>query len=289
MDLRELRYFIAVYELGSISAAARRCYVAQPSISAAIQHLEAHLDTMLFSRHSKGVYPSDSAQRLYPLAKKLTSEAQAISQLFRNKPQPMPFSLGLMRSLGAERMSFLLKELIQSVESLELSLVNPEEPCDARIITPAYLRDDEHFQPIWLDRYLLALPAGHSLSLQEQVTLEELDNLPFIHRSPCDALESLQQELRHRKISFLTRANIRTIEYALGLVSAGVGAALAPDWPETRERKDIVLRPLVDVNLELEIGLAYPKKRAMEGPLACLQGLCLRRWEETGAQERTGG
>ncbi len=282
MDLRELRYFIAVYELGSISAAARRCYVAQPSISAAIQQLESHLDASLFARHSKGVYPSEAAQRLYPLAKKLTSEAQAITHLFRSKPRPVSFTLGLMRSLGTDRMSQLLKELIQSVESLELTLVNPEEPCDACIITPAHVRDGDLFQPIWLDRYLLALPAGHPLCLKEEVFLEDLDNLPFIHRSPCDALQRLQHELRTRQIEFHVRANIRTIEYALGLVSAGVGVALVPDWPTTCERKDIVLRPLSGIDLKLEIGLTYPKIQDSDKPLESLLELCKRRWERGG-------
>ncbi len=279
MDLRELRYFIAVYELGSISAAARRCYVAQPSISAAIQQLENHLDATLFTRHSKGVYPSDAAQRLYPLAKKLTGEAQAITHLFRSKPKPVSFSLALMRSLGTDRMSQLLKELIQSVESLELTLVNPEERCDACIITSAHVREGDLFQPIWLDRYLLALPSGHPLCLEEEVALEALDNLPFIHRSPCDGLQRLQNELRTRQIEFHTRANIRTIEYALGLVSAGVGAALVPDWPTTRERKDVVLRPLAGIDLALEIGLAYPKHQETDKVLAILLALCKRRWE----------
>ncbi len=66
MDIRSLRYFIAAYEGGSISAAARRCHVAQPSISTALAQLEEHLGTPLFERHRRGITPTEEGHRLYP-------------------------------------------------------------------------------------------------------------------------------------------------------------------------------------------------------------------------------
>ena len=58
MDIRELRYFAAVYRERKLTAAARACFVSQPSISTAITHLEAELGTTLFIRHKKGVAPT---------------------------------------------------------------------------------------------------------------------------------------------------------------------------------------------------------------------------------------
>ena len=63
MDLRELRYFESTYELESISAAAKHCFVSQPSISSAIQSLEQYLEEDLFLRHARGVTPTDAAHR----------------------------------------------------------------------------------------------------------------------------------------------------------------------------------------------------------------------------------
>ena len=54
MEIRELRYFAAVYSERNLTAAARRCFISQPSISAAIANLEAELGTTLFIRHKKG-------------------------------------------------------------------------------------------------------------------------------------------------------------------------------------------------------------------------------------------
>lgn len=82
MELRTLRYFIAVYEELSFTGAARRCFVAQPSISAAIQQLESELDHPLFIRHPKGVTPTRAGTNLYPYAHKMLADVQTIKGLF---------------------------------------------------------------------------------------------------------------------------------------------------------------------------------------------------------------
>ncbi|MDE1465188.1 LysR family transcriptional regulator [Spartinivicinus poritis] len=274
MDLRSLNYFIAVYELRCISAAARACFVAQPSISAAIHQLEGSLNTQLFHRHPKGVEPTEEGHRLYPMAKRLTNDAKTIQHTFASEPSPIPFRLGLMRSLGADRMSTLLKELTSAVDALELTLVNPEEPCDARIIDSTLISQDECAQPIWQDRYMIALPINHPLSNQTAIHFTDLAGLPFINRHPCDALTKLKQALAQQNIYLNNRAHIRTIEYALALVSAGVGAAFVPDWENTPNRADIVLLPLAELSISHQIVLAYREHALLEGPLKVLVDNC---------------
>ncbi len=83
-----------------------------------------------------------------------------------------------------------------------------------------------------------------------------------------------------RQVSFVVRANIRTLEYALGLVSAGVGAAVVPDWESTQARQDMVLRPFSDVELEQKIGLAYPADAHIAPALMAAIKLCQQRRRE---------
>jgi DNA-binding transcriptional LysR family regulator len=260
MDLRILRYFLATYETGSVSAASRRCFVAQPSISAAVAQLEDELGAPLFERHSKGVRPTGAGQRLYPLAARLIADSEAIVSSFSHSGRPQPLRLGLMRSLGAERMSNWLKRLMERIDNLELTLVNPEEASDARIVTAGMRQPHETFEPIWNDRYRLALPSGHPLSLKERVVLSDLEGQPFILRAHCEASEALRQALIRQDVMIAPRAHLRTIEYSLALVAAGVGLALVPDWPDTRRRLDMVLRPLADFQSDIRIGVAYPKE-----------------------------
>ena len=64
MDIRALRYFVAVFEERNLTAAARRCFISQPSVSAAVQSLEQDLETKLFIRHKKGMSPTAAASSI---------------------------------------------------------------------------------------------------------------------------------------------------------------------------------------------------------------------------------
>ncbi|MDI5935962.1 LysR family transcriptional regulator [Halomonas kalidii] len=281
MDVRSLRYFIAAFEGGSISAAARRCHVAQPSISAALSQLEEQLGTPLFERHRRGITPTEEGQRLYPLAQKVSEDLQTITRLFRRPSPVMPVRLGLMRSLGANRMTTLLKEYIGQGDNLALTLVNPEEPCDARLIGEQELATQEAFQPIWHDSYRLALPGGPPLLLKGRITLDDLEGLPFIWRHPCAAMEQLADALNEAGVRCQVRARLRTIEYTLGLVAAGIGASLVPTWPEILARHDVQCRPLEGLDIHQTIGVAYPTRGATPA-LAPLLALGQQAWEASG-------
>lgn len=276
MNLRALSYFIAVVDKGSISGAAKHCYIAQPSISSAVAQLETELSTQLFHRHGKGVSPTDSGLRLYPLAKKLLNESEAISQMF-NQPVDRPaFKLGLIRSLGVQRMSQLLKDFTTACPNLELTLVEPNEEANARIITSTELTSQEAFHPIWHDKYQLAIPQSMPLSLKSAIHLADLDGQAFIYRTPCEAQQQLQQLMDLEGVQVQIRARIQTIEYALGLVSAGLGIALVPALPLLNKTEGITLRPLVDIELKRTVGLALPTLTETDPHQIALQKLCQR-------------
>lgn len=280
MDLKSLRYFVSVYESGSITAASKRCFIAQPSISSAISQLEDSLKSKLFIRIPKGVTATDAGKELYPLAKKLLSDAKAIGNLFQTQKKKIPFRLGLIRSLGAERVSALLKELVNTIAEIELTLVQPEETSDARIITTAYLQSNESFQPLWRDNYFLALPSGHPLSLKKEIRVSDLHELPFIYRTPCEAVSALELVMSRQGLQFQIRARIQTVEYALGLVGAGIGAALIPSIPQIITRKDITLKEISDIDLSRTIGLAYSDDKTINQPQQVIMDICRQRWSE---------
>lgn len=260
MDLRSLKYFIAVFEEQTFSAAAKRCFVAQPSISAAVAQLEQHLNVNLFTRHARGVTPTLDGKKLYPLAKKLHGQADAIQTVFKTNTTKPSFNLGVTRGLGVKRMSALLKDFTAVTPDMELTLVPPQDICDARIITKEELSGQENFLPLWQEDYLLAMPYNHILSLKETVKLSDFDNLPMIQRTPCSAWRSLEDTLALTGVSLESRAKIQTIDYALGLVSAGLGCALLPAYSEVLEHKDIVFRKVEEVQLRREIVLAYQQE-----------------------------
>jgi len=87
MDLRTLRYFIAVLEAGSLSRAAGSLYIAQPALTAQIKKLEAELGAQLFERSHAGVTPTPAGVQLYDDARRLLSDADAVRERIQRLPQ----------------------------------------------------------------------------------------------------------------------------------------------------------------------------------------------------------
>ncbi len=266
MLFRSLRYFVAVYEELSFSAASKRCFVAQPSISSAVQQLENDLDCQLFVRHAKGVTPTPAGEALYPKACNVLSDVSDIKGLFKQGMERVPLRLALSPFLGSERVSEIVKTLINTVSGLELTLVDIDEPCDARILSISQASNDEVFQRLWVDHYVLALPKEHPLTSLKTIPIEALNNVSFISRQPCDINDSWRFAVQEKGLELNIRATVKTEEYALDLVAAGLGVSVAP-YHSTQKRDDIVTRKVSDINLERVIGFAYPKKHALSADI----------------------
>jgi len=256
MDLRTLRYFTSVYEELSLSSAAKRCFVAQPSISAAIRHLEEELDRQLFVRHARGVSPTREAKELYPYAIKVLSDIQTLQTMFEEETPRIPLKIGLMPFLSGERIGEITKKLLEKIPGLDLTVVDWNEAADARIVSKTMVQPNESFYKLWTDEYVLAMPVGHPLALQKTVSLHQIDGLPFISRTFCDVIEAWNSAIQEQGLTINTKATFNTEEYALDLIAAGLGISLVPSH-STALRSDIVTRKVKDINLERIVGLAY--------------------------------
>ena len=257
MDLRALEYFVTIYESGSLSAASKNKFVAQPSISASLKQLEHSLSTRLFVRHARGVQATHAGEQLYPLAKQLLGQATSIRDVFRTDTTKKPFRLGLIKGLGVARMSDFLGRFTRSVDSLELTLVSQDEPCQARIISRDLRLNNEKFVPMWQDDYQLAIPLDHALGLTERVNIMDLQDVAFVQRSPCEGWDYLKKKMNIANVRIDTRAKIQTIEYALGLVKAGLGCAFIPVSDTIVKDTNIHFKPITDLSISREIGLGY--------------------------------
>src|SRR3984893_9960111 len=217
MDIRELRYFAAVFQERNLTAAARRCFISQPSISAAITNLEAELGTTLFIRHKKGVAPTASAEQFHSVARRIIDDANAARNLFRKPSARHALTLGLMRTLDMPRTVALLKPLT-GASDVALRLVGADEAAYARIISKSMVRADEHFVPLWTDRYVAALPPSHPLTLKDRLRVSDFAGVAMIDRCHCE-----QSEFFKAAASRKTAAIAESEDWAMALVAAGVG------------------------------------------------------------------
>jgi DNA-binding transcriptional LysR family regulator len=254
MDIRELRYFAAVFRERNLTAAARRCFISQPSISAAITNLEAELGTTLFIRHKKGVAPTRSAEQFHSVARRIIDDADAARKLFRTPSARHALTLGLMRTLDMPRTIALLKPLT-SASDVALRLVGIHEAADARIISKSMIDADEHFIPLWTDRYVAALPPSHPLTLKDKLRTSDFAGVAMIDRCHCEQSEFFSRTAQPRE----TVAIAESEDWAMALVAAGVGVAIVPEGV-ARANPDVAVRE-IEVEVKRHVGLAYSAVR----------------------------
>src|SRR3954454_20161162 len=254
MDIRELRYFAAVFSERNLTAAARRCFISQPSISAAITHLEAELGTTLFVRHKKGMSPTASAEQFHAVARRIIDEADAAKNLFRKPSARSKLTLGLMRTLDMPRTVALLKPLTGSSD-VALRLVGINEAADARIISKNILKASEHFVPLWVERYVAALPPSHPLTLKDRLRTSDFAGVAMIDRCHCEQSTLFNGAAQPRQ----TVAIAESEDWAMALVSAGVVIAIVPEGV-ARAHPDVAVRE-IEVDVKRQVGLAYNAAR----------------------------
>jgi DNA-binding transcriptional LysR family regulator len=278
MDVRELRYFAAVFQERNLTVAAKRCFISQPSVSVAITNLEAELGTTLFIRHKKGVAPTASAEQLYSVARRIIDDTDAARNLFRKPSARQSLTLGLMRTLDIPRTIALLKPLT-GASDIHLRLVGMNEAADARIVSRSMIHADEHFIPLWVDHYVAALPPSHPLTLKDRLRTSDFAGVAMIDRCHCEQSEFFGRNAQPRN----TVAIAESEDWAMALVAAGVGVAIVPEGV-ARANPDVVVRE-IEVDVKRQVGLAYS---AAQPPSNALQDFIakLERQSSIGARAR---
>jgi len=251
MEMRELRYFIAAFEERSVTAAARRSFVSQPSVSAAIASLEAELDAVLFVRHGKGVSPTAAGERLYPIARRIADETRAAHALFHQPARARRLTLGLMRTLDIARTLEVLSPLTRDPD-LHLRLVGADQACDARVVSRVMLAAAEEFVPLWTERFVVALPPRHPLAGKERLRGMDLVGERLVDRCYCEYADLFAKASPRFDVVAIAPSE----EWAVALVAAGVGIAILPEGA-VRPTDDVVVRMIADADVTREVGLAY--------------------------------
>ena len=83
MNITELRYIIEIAQCGSVSAASKRLYVAQPNISKAIRNLEEEYQIQLFERTARGMVPTREGQQFIAQARRVIQEIEGLNRKFQ--------------------------------------------------------------------------------------------------------------------------------------------------------------------------------------------------------------
>jgi DNA-binding transcriptional LysR family regulator len=125
MDLRQIEYFVALYDERSITKAARRLNVVQPALSMQISRLERTFKAKLFDRTSRGVVPTDTGRTFYGLCQKILSDVYEAQRYLRDASGSVTgdLTIGLMPSVANSVLPAVLAEYKASYPDVTLRIV----------------------------------------------------------------------------------------------------------------------------------------------------------------------
>jgi len=242
MELRQLRYFIAIAEAGSFSAAAARLFVAQPALSVQIRRLEEEVGRPLLLRHRRGVTLTAAGQGFLGDARQLLAQAQmAVGRARQDGTPDRRLRLGLLPSATHGLLSGLVRALAPlqpswRIEALEMPTQAQidglrEGRLDFSLGRPA--RSDGAVQALLVhdDPYCLALPAGHRLAGRQQLSLAAVATEDFVSFGRDRGANYFDRTIAmcvESGFSPAIRHEASTFSSALGMVAAGLGVSIVP-------------------------------------------------------------
>lgn len=249
MELRHLRYFVAVADTGHVTRAAQQLGLAQPPLSQQIRLLEAEIGAALFHRHPKGVKLTAAGRELLPLARRQLQGLQALQAHMHQvaRGQRGRLSIGFTSSAAAHAFTpRLLRDCRRDHPQIDLRLSEGNaaeltEGLQAGSLDCALLRapvgrpEGLVFETLLVEPALLALPIDHELARRHgprtAVPLAALEGqrLILVRRPGAPGLyANLLALLHQRGVAVEVVAEVERMVSNLNLVAAGVGLSLVP-------------------------------------------------------------
>jgi len=272
MDLRQLRYFVAVAEELHFTRAAQRVQVAQPSLSHQVRTLEKELGVTLLKRNKRRVELTHAGRIFLHEAKRLlagvadavravqSAEAGRLGQLVI-VCGPTTAYTGLLRVLEQYRRLAPLVD-VHLLESPVVDAVITVEQGNAHVglVVPYFESSLLQRETVLKLPLLAALPKSHPLASAPNVSLRQLSAEPFVlfgQRRGSGFYERILAICHSAGFTPRVLEAMEHIHTLLYLVAAGYGVSLVPATLEPAPHPDIALVPLRETSATLEIGMIW--------------------------------
>jgi DNA-binding transcriptional LysR family regulator len=279
MELRQLRYFLAVADAGQLTAAAAALGIQQPPLSQQIQALERRLGLRLLRRHPKGVSLTDGGRVFEQEARRIVADALALEDRLRALARGHSGLLQVAFTSSAAAHAFTpeaLRECRQRHPDIEwvVSEANAAEITEgvaAGRLHCGFLRvpvaRPQGVAALTLlhEPALAALPIDHPLAAQRQLRLADLHAQPLVlvRRPGAPGLYANLLALceRHGVVPRVV-AQVERMMTNLNLVAAGVGLSVVPASMQGVHPQAVAYRPLArDARLDAPLTLLYREDR----------------------------
>lgn len=279
MELRHLRYFVAVAETLNFSQAARLLHIAQPPLSAQIRTLEGELNVRLFERHSRGVTLTKAGRSLLPAAREALAAAQRAADTAQAAASGRSgvLRLGLILPAATPETAARLKRFHRAHPLVQLRLrqepvatlhrLLEAEELDLALTRPLRASAALRQRVIGRQEQLLAMCADHPWTQRRSVPITALHRQPMLLISP-----EFNPNYGQRLLQLCARRDVQPeVNYAaddlitlIWLVSAGLGVSPYPSSLVDQAPRGVTFRPLSPRLGGLELALMW--HRANDSP-----------------------
>ena len=287
MNLRDLKYIIAVADTRHFGKAAQRCFVSQPTLSGQIRKLENELGVTIFERTNRSVAVTAVGEEILRYARQMMEQADAIHSISAAQHDPLsgPLRIGAIPTISPYLMPLILAPLKQ--QHPELKLVLSEETTerllqrlrnheiDAALLATAIDDHDLEATELFDEPFWIAYPRDHPFYLKEEITRKDLENTELLLLAEGHCLAQQVRDLCHlqdrEQGGAMADLRASSLETLLQLVGAGFGSTLVPalamrgSWTTD---SGVVARKLEFRGAQRRVSLvfrsSYPRKQALE-------------------------
>jgi LysR family transcriptional regulator, hca operon transcriptional activator len=276
MELRHLRYFVAVAEEGSLRVAAeKRLHTAQPSLSRQIRNLEHEVGVPLFSRSIHGVELTSEGRAFLDYARRALAQAEMAAEAARRASQPSRqiFAMGFL--IGQEvdwlpRATSLLRDQLANVE-IRISSDHSSTLADELVqgkLDIAFLRveqlPDLEFKVIAKEPLVAILPSNHRLAHCKAIDPHDLVGETYIGVSnvPRVLRGIIADYLKRCKIEITASLEVDNYAMAISLVTSTPGVALLPASARNFLPGSVISRPLKGAVPTIDVAIGYHRANA---------------------------
>ena len=260
MELRHLRYCVAVAEEGSLSVAAqKRLHTAQPSLSRQIHDLEMELGVQLFVRGPRGIQLTASGRVFLDHARVALLQVEAASEAARRAAQPTKsaFSIGFLTGYEMDWLPAVMDILRGKLPSTEITIRSEDSPDLAAAlirgkIDLAFMRPEKNavglqFKLLRHDPILVLMPRDHELAARASIRPKDLPGQTFIGVSSVRAptlRATIDEFFKRNGLAIKVAHQAENLAMAISLIASTGGISLLPLYAQNLLPKTIVSRPI---------------------------------------------
>lgn len=277
MELRHLRYFVAVAEAGSFRVAAERIHITQPAITRQIQDLEAEVGAALFERSSAGVTLTPAGAHVLKDARGILDKLEGTIRSARRIGAGLAGSLrvGFVENVGWDGLvPDAFARFQQQAPELQLQLMPSNSPEQIQQIEADTLDGGFIYAfdavppslcvlPLQSRRAMLAIPRQWAWPTDVPITASALNDTPFVafprHTYPA-YYDHLIQQCQRAGLTLDIVQEVTTEAAILSLVSAGIGAAIVNASNKHRPPARVEFININDLEIRLPLGFVYARE-----------------------------